>query len=328
MTDCFITQPIHPDGIALLECAGFDIRVASSSDMNCIVREIGAAEIVITRDAGLTGAAMRAAPRLRMIASHGVGINRIDLEQARSQGILITNTPATNTHAVAEYTIGLMLALARRIVDADHAVRAHNWGFRHSAGMIELRGRQLGLVGFGTIARKVAFMAQAGFGMHVSVWSPNTPDDVVAAAGVERASSLSALLSRSDVISLHRPLREDTLNMINETSLGFVKPGALLINTGRGGLVDIPALHKALIDGRIGAAALDVFTTEPPAADDLVRQLPRTILTPHLGGSTQEALRETACLCARQAIAMSRGEMPPHVVLAAGVDPGLEIKKV
>jgi len=321
MADCFITQPIHDDGLALLRAAGCRLRFATAADAGTVAREIGSADVVITRDAGLNAAAMRAAPRLGMVASHGVGVNRIDLDQARAQGLLVTNTPDTNTRAVAEYTIGLMLALARRVLEADRAVRAGNWAFRHEAGPIELRNRTLGLAGFGTIARQVAAIAQAGFAMKVSVWSPHAPDDALAAAGVTRAASLADLLGQSDVISLHRPLREDTANMIDEASLHAIRPGALLINTRRGGLIDIPALHRALRDGRVGAAALDVFTTEPPADDDPVRTQPRTILTPHLGGTTAEALSATASLCARQVIAALRGETPPHVVLAPPGDP-------
>lgn len=315
MVRCFITQPIHADGVALLADAGVNCLFASAADGQTIAREIGEAEIVITRDAGLTAEAMRAAPRLRMVASHGVGVNKIDLAEARLRDLLVTNTPDTNTHAVAEYAIGLMLALARRVVEADRAVRAQDWAFRHMPGMIELRGRTLGLAGFGMIAQKVAGMARAGFGMRVLVWSPNAPEEALAAAGVERAACLTDLLEQSDVISLHRPLREDTANMIDAASLRAIRPGALLINTGRGGLIDIPALREALEDGRVGAAALDVFVTEPPAVDDPVRALPRTILTPHLGGTTQEALSATACLCARQVLAALRGEQPPHVVL-------------
>lgn len=311
---CFITQPVHPDGVARLQAAGIAVRFASSSAMDVVCREIGDADAVITRDAGLNAAAMRSAPALRLIASHGVGIDRVDLAQAGRQGIVVTNTPDTNVRSVAEYTIGLMLALARRIMEADQAVRRGDWGFRHASGMMELRGKRLGLAGFGAIAREVARIAQAGLGMEVAVWSPSAPAERFAGLPLIRTISLQELLSQSDVISLHRPLRDDTANMIDDDALRTIKPGALLINTGRGGLIDTAALRRGLEDGRVGAAALDVFDSEPPDSDGPVMHMPRTILTPHIGGTTQEALSATARLCADQVIAVLDGRIPPHAV--------------
>jgi D-3-phosphoglycerate dehydrogenase len=311
---CFVTQPIHPDGVARLESAGIGVRFASAADMAAVGREIGDAVAVITRDLGIDAAAIRAAPRLRLIASHGIGTNRIDLVQAAHQGVLVTNTPGTNVQSVAEHAIGLMLALSRRVTEADHAVRTGEWEFRHASGLAELRGRRLGLAGFGAIAQAVARIAQAGFGMEVVAWSPRTSAALFEAASVRPSRSLRELLATSDVVSLHRPLRDDTVHMIDDEALAAIKRGALLINTGRGALIDIAALRCALDDGRVAAAALDVFASEPPAADDPVMRLPHTILTPHLGGATQDALRATAVLCAQQVIAALSGATPMHIV--------------
>ncbi|GBQ67115.1 D-3-phosphoglycerate dehydrogenase [Ameyamaea chiangmaiensis NBRC 103196] len=314
MADCFVVQPIHPAGVDLLRAAGHDVRFASSPDMAVVAREIGDARAVITRDAGMDARAIGAARDLGHIASHGVGVNRVDLIAARARQIMVTNTPQTNVRSVAEHTIGLMFALARRTLDADAAVRAGDWGFRYQPGLHELHGKTLGLVGFGTIARAVASMARHGLGMTVLAWSPRTPEAVFEADGVARVPDLPDLLQRSDVVSLHRPLRADTITMIDDAALRVLRPGALLINTGRGGLIDVSALGRALADGRVGAAALDVFTTEPPAPDDPVLSLPRTILTPHIGGTTEEAMRATSCLCARQVIDRLAGRTPDHVV--------------
>ncbi|MBB2203041.1 hydroxyacid dehydrogenase [Gluconacetobacter tumulisoli] len=316
MTGCFIVQPIHPDGVARLEAAGIPVRFASSPAMNVVAREIGSACAVITRDAGMDAHAIAAAGALRIIASHGAGVNRIDFDQARARSVIVTNTPGTNARSVAEYTIGLMLALARRIPEADSAVRDGNWDFRYSPEMVQLHGRCLGLVGFGAIAQQVARIARDGFGMHVAAWSPGAPDALLAQYPVTRASSLHALLAASDVVSLHRPLRPDTQGMIDDAALHAIKPGALLINTGRGALVDNDALRRALEDRRVMAAALDVFTTEPPAQDDPVRTMPRTLLTPHIGGTTEEALSATACQCAEQVIDCLAGRTPAHIVPA------------
>jgi len=316
MAVCFIVQPIHPEGLEMLRAAGHEVRFASSPAMDVVAREIGDAEAVITRDAGMDARAIAAAPALRHIASHGVGTNRVDVAQAHARSIIVTNTPGTNVRSVAEYTVGLMLALARRIPEADAAVRGGDWGFRYQPEMYELHGKTLGLAGFGTIAQQVARIAREGLGMSVLAWSPGAPDSVIEACGAQRAVTLDVLLARSDVVSLHRPLRSDTQHMINDASLGHIRPGALLINTGRGALIDVPALDRALRDRRVGSAALDVFTTEPPAADDLVRAMPRTLLTPHLGGTSEEAMQKTACLCARQVIDLCSGRMPDHIVTA------------
>ncbi|GBQ27379.1 hydroxyacid dehydrogenase [Gluconacetobacter azotocaptans] len=317
MTTCFIVQPVHSDGVACLRDAGITVRFASSADMAVVAAEIGDAVAVITRDAGLDARAMAAASGLRVIAGHGVGTNRIDLPQAKRRGIMVVNTPDTNIRSVAEYTIGLMFAVARRITEADRAVRAGNWGFRYQGHMAELHGKSLGLVGFGQIARLVASMARAALDMEVAVWSPNVPDDIIRMAGVRRADTLHGLLAMSDVVSLHRPLRPDTVNTIDDAALRAIRPGAMLINTGRGGLVDIQALNRALRDGRLGGAALDVFAREPPATDDPVLAMPRVVLSPHIAGATEEAMRATAVLCATQIIDCLNGRTPAHPVTAS-----------
>ncbi|MGS0648405.1 NAD(P)-dependent oxidoreductase [Komagataeibacter melomenusus] len=312
---CFITQPVDDAARQVLCAAGWRVRVASSPTMATVVREIGDATAVITRDLGLDAAAMRAAPGLRIVASHGVGTNRIDLEHARHHGIRVVNTPGTNTRAVAEYTLGLMIAAARRLVEADGAVRQGAWDFRYAGGMRQLSGCVLGLAGFGAIGRMVADMCHKGLGMEVIAWSPNTPDDVFATAGVQRVPTLDRLLRRADIVSLHRPLRPDTERMINAATLALMKPDAIMLNTGRGGLVDDAALAAALKAGKLGAAALDVFAVEPLPADSPLLDAPRLVLSPHLAGTSDEALRATASCCARQILQWQAGEMPRHVVV-------------
>jgi D-3-phosphoglycerate dehydrogenase / 2-oxoglutarate reductase len=314
MTTCFIVQPIHADGIACLRDAGIAVRFASATDMTLVAAEIGDAVAVITRDAGLDARAMAAAPGLRIVAGHGVGTNRIDLPQAERRGIMVVNTPDTNIRSVAEYTIGLMFAVARRITEADRAVRTGDWGFRYQGRMVELHGMSLGLVGFGQIARLVASMARAALDMKVVVWSPSVPDDIIRMAGARRADTLHDLLAMSDVVSVHRPLRPDTVNTIDDAALRAIRPGAMLINTGRGGLVDIQALDRALRDGRVRGAALDVFANEPPAPDDPVMAMPRVVLSPHIAGATEDAMRATAVLCATQIIDGLNGRTPAHPV--------------
>jgi len=314
MTTCFIVQPVHEAGIERLREGGVAARTASAADMATVAREIGDCAAVITRNAGIDAAAMDAARALRVIANHGVGTNKIDLAHAARLGIPTVFTPAANARSVAEQAIALMLAVARRVPAADAAVRSGDWGLRYEPGMVELHGKVLGLVGFGVIARMTAGIAQHGFGMHAVAWSPNTPDAALAEAGVGRATELAVLLEAADVVSLHRPLRPDTRHTIGAAEIARMRPGAILVNTARGELVDGDALAEALEMGRIAGAGLDVFAIEPLPAGDRLLRAPRTVLAPHLGGATDDALRETALQCAEQILDALAGRRPRHLV--------------
>jgi D-3-phosphoglycerate dehydrogenase len=316
MPDCFIVQPIHPAGIERLREGGVTPRIATAHDMATVAREIPGCAAVITRNAGLDAAAMDAAPSLKVIANHGVGTNKIDLKHAASLGIPTIFTPTANARSVAEHAIALTLALARRVIAADEAVRRCDWSLRYDARTVELYGKTLGLVGFGTIGRLTGMIAKNGFGMRLLVFSPSTPDAVVAEAGADRAQTLHALLEASDVVSLHRPLRADTRNMIDAEAMARMKRTAFLVNTARGELVDTVALAEALHTGKIAGAAQDVFKTEPAPADEALLQAPNSVLAPHIGGVTEEAMRETALQCAEQVLDVLAGRRPPHLVEA------------
>ena len=314
MPDCLIIQPIHQAGLDRLREGGVTPRFASAPDMATVAREIPGCVAVITRNAGIDARALDAATALRVIANHGVGTNEIDLVRAAALGIPTVFTPTANARSVAEHAIALMLALARRVPEADAAVRGGRWAWRYGAAMMELQGRTLGLVGFGTIARMTAGIARHGFGMAILVHSPAAPDAALAEAGASRAESLHGLLAASDIVSLHRPLRPDTRHCIDAAALSVMKPTALLVNTARGDLVDAVALAAALRAGRIAGAALDVFGTEPPPPDDPLVNSENTILAPHVAGVTEQAMRETALQCAAQILDVLAGRRPPHLV--------------
>lgn len=316
MPVCLIVQPIHPAGIAMLEAAGIEARRASSTDMAAVAREIAGCAAVITRNAGLSGAAIDAATQLQVIANHGVGTNKIDVARADALAIPIVFTPYANARSVAEHAIMLMLAVGKRLVACDHAVRGGDWDYRYKPGLQELRGKTLGVVGFGTIGRMTAEIAAHGFGMRVLVHSPAADRSSMAAAGAQACDSLDELLAQADVVSLHRPSRPDTRHMINLAALERMKPAAILVNTARADLIDTTALVNALKEGRIAGAGLDVFDQEPPLADAPLHALPNVVLTPHSAGSTDEALRETAEQCASQIIEVLAGRRPSHLVNA------------
>ena len=314
MPTCLIVQPIHEAGVQKLEEAGIATRWASAQDMATVAAEIGEADAVITRDAGLDRAAIDAAGKLAVIANHGIGTNKIDVAHASALDIPIVYTPSANARSVAEHAIGMMLALAKRFKAADAATHAGDWRFKYSGGMSEISGKTLGLVGFGTIAKIVAAMAIGGFGMRVLVHSPMAPDADIEAAGATRAESLEALLAEADFVSLHRPMRPDTRHTLDAAAFAAMKPTAFVINSARGALIDEAALAEALQSGRIAGAGLDVFETEPLPQDSPLLACDNTILAPHVAGSTEDALRETALQCADQIIEVLAGRKPPHLV--------------
>ncbi len=239
---------------------------------------------VILRLGAVTEAAMVADPNLKIIAKHGVGYDTIDVEAASRRGILISIATGANAISVAEHALGLMLATARGIAYLDARIRDGHWDKAQFLGT-ELNGKTLGIVGLGAIGRHLASLATA-LGMNVQVFDPalaETPD------ATHRAQSLEQVLEQCDVVSLHCPLNASTRNMMSTEQFARMKPGAILINTARGGLVDIDALGRALRDGQIGGAGLDTFPVEPVDLPDSLRTLPNLVVSPHVGASTFEA---------------------------------------
>jgi lactate dehydrogenase-like 2-hydroxyacid dehydrogenase len=226
--------------------------------------------------------------RVRILANYGVGFDRIDLDAARRNGVVVTNTPGVLTEDTADLAMMLIIAAARRATEGERQLRAGTWeGWRptHLLGT-RVNGATLGIVGFGRIGAAVARRAHRGFGMRVLYVSPRDPDPAsVAAAAAERCDSLEELLRRSDVVSLHAPARADTRGMFDAQRLGLMRPGAILVNTARGDLIDETALVDALRRGAIGAAGLDVFEREPFVSEQLL-SLDNVVLLPHLGSAT------------------------------------------
>jgi glyoxylate reductase len=240
-----------------------------------------------------------AAPGLRVIANYAVGTDNVDLEAAAARGIPVGVTPDVLTEATADLAFALLLAAARRIVEGQAAVRDGRWRTWEPQGWLglELAGATLAIVGPGRIGEAVARRA-AGFGMEV--------------LRVGRGDDLHAALARADVVSLHAPLTAATRGLIGEAALAAMKPGAILVNTGRGGLVDQDALRRALEDGRLAAAALDVTDPEPLPADDPLLAAPNLLVVPHIGSATTRARGRMADLAVDNLLAGLAGEPLPH----------------
>ena len=298
-TECLIVQPIAETGLARLRAAGIAVHVAERPDLEILRPRLATARAVITRNAGFPAAWMEAAPHLQVIGSHGTGLDAIDLPSARARGIVVVNTPGANAQSVAELTFALMLACATRLVEADRAVRTDAFSWRLGARTVELSGRRLGLLGFGAIARRVARIGLA-FGMEVFALSRHAGPAELAASGVAAAPDLPALLAGSDVMSLHAVPSGPP--PIDAAALARMKPGAILINTARGALVDEAALAAALTEGRLAAAGLDVFAPEPPRPGNPLFAAPNLVLSPHIGGAAREAMDRTASAVAEAVI--------------------------
>ncbi|HKE02651.1 MAG TPA: NAD(P)-dependent oxidoreductase, partial [Blastocatellia bacterium] len=252
-----------------------------------LVRRIGAADIVVSLRAytRFSESALTACPSVQMISIWGTGTDNVDLAACGRRGITVAHTPGVNAHAVAEHTLALMLAVTRRIPSLDRDVRSGQWPL---GLLVQLEGKTLGIVGLGAIGRRVAALA-APFGVRLLAATWGLDAGRAAAAGA-RHVPIETLLQESDIVSLHLRLSTETEAVINRERLAMLKPGAFLVNTARGRLVDRETLADALRDGRLDGAALDVFHEEPIAASDPLLTLPNVILTPHNAGMTQEVI--------------------------------------
>lgn len=231
---------------------------------------------------------LAAARKLQAIGCFCIGVNQVDLEAATRNGVVVFNAPYSNTRSVAELVIGVAIMLIRRIPDKNKAAHEGIW-MKEAKGSYELRGKTLGIIGYGNIGSQVSVLAEA-LGMKVIFYDVETK---LPLGNAEDAKSLKDLLGRSDVVSLHVPETSDTKNLINKNNLKNFRKGAILINYARGEVVELPALRKAILEGQIGGAAVDVFPIEPEKNGDRfqtpLQDCPNVILTPHIGGSTEEA---------------------------------------
>ena len=260
--------------------------------------------LIVRSRTRVTGELLAASPRLKVVGRAGVGVDNIDLAAAAERGVIVVNTPQATALAVAEHTLGLLLALARAIPRADATMKAGQWIKKELEG-VELSGKMLGIVGMGNIGAAVAQRA-AALGMAVIGYDPLLSTQAVRQRGAEPVA-LDELYVRADFISLHLPLTAETAGLLGERAFERMKPGVRLVCTARGGLIDEEALLAALEAGRVAGAALDVFAQEPPGATPLVRH-PQVIATPHVAAQTAEAQRRAAVDIAGEVLAALRGE--------------------
>ena len=322
MARILVAEPIAQAGVDIL-AAAHDAVVSAGQPREALLSQLsegGGWDALVVRsqtrvDTELLSAA---APRLSVVGVASVGTDRIDLQAATRAGVMVVNAPTGNTIAAAEHTIALMLALVRRIPPADASLRAGEWERGRFTGA-ELRHKTLGIIGLGKIGKAVARRA-AGFEMRVIAHDPYLTEEQAAEHGA-RLVGLPELLLRADVITVHTPLTAHTRGLIGQAQIEAMKPGAVVLNVARGGIVDESALASALADGRLAGAAVDVFAAEPMAPDNPLRAAPNTVLTPHLGASTSEAQDRVAVEMAEQVLEALAGVTPTYAVNAPSVAP-------
>jgi D-3-phosphoglycerate dehydrogenase len=312
MTKVLITDPIAQDGIDLLS-REVDVEVKlrpSPEELLELIRESDA--LVVRSETKVTNAVIEAGERLKVIGRAGVGVDNIDIETATQRGVVVVNAPTGNTISAAEHTIALMLALPRQLPEAHASLRAGRWERQRFVG-VEVRGKTLGLFGLGQVGSEVARRAR-GLEMRVIAHDPYVSQERAQGLGVELVSQ-DDLLQQADYISFHVGLTPATRDLLDEEQLRKVKPGVRIINTARGELIDEGALIRAIDDGRVAGAAIDVFREEPPVESPLLTH-DRIIVTPHLGASTAEAQERVAVDVAEQVLAVLRGEPALYAINA------------
>lgn len=284
-----VCDNVSPKGVAIFEQhPEFQVTLlekkCTEEEFMALVGEVHA--IVVRSQTKITRAVMEAAPNLKVVGRAGVGVDNVDVDAATSRGIVVMNTPGGNTISTAELTFSMLLALSRNIPQAHMSMTRGEWNRKGFAG-VEVYGKTLGIIGLGRIGSEVAKRAQV-FGMNVLAYDPYLSPERARALQVE-LKDLDQIYAAADYITVHMPRTDETAGMINTAAFAKMKPGVRILNCARGGIVSEKDLQAAIESGKVAGAALDVYETEPPAANLPLRQLPQVIMTPHLGASTKEA---------------------------------------
>ena len=317
-----VTEKLSEAGLELLR-KDFQVDERVELAREGLAAEIAPYDALIVRSqTQVTAEIVEAGQNLKVIARAGIGLDNVDVEAATRRGVMVVNAPQSNIVSAAEHTIALLLAQARNIPLANASLKAGAWERSKFQG-VELQGKTLGVVGIGRVGGLVATRA-AAFGMRVIAFDPYVPKERAKEMGVELMPTLEALLVQADFITIHLPRTPDTEGLIGERELSLVKEGARLVNTARGGIVDEAALAKALEDGRLAGASLDVFTAEPTTESPLFG-LDQVVVTPHLGASTTEAQDKAGTTVAEMVRLALNGEFVPYAV---NVSAGAEVSEV
>ena len=313
MPHLLIAGKLHPSGLALLErLDGFTYDLVVEVSEESYAPMIGKADALVIRTQPLSSATVDKAPRLKLVSRHGVGYDAVDVAALNRRRIPLCVTGDVNSQSVAEHAMMLILASAKRLICADHAVREGSWGWRNALEAGEIAGKNLLIIGFGRSGRHLARMAEC-FGMKTRAFDPflfnmGWPD-----GSVTPVASLADGLAWADVISVHVP--KSGRPILGAEEFAQVKPGVIIVNTARGGIVDETALAAALTAGRVAAAGLDVFDDEPPATNHPLLAFDQVLLTPHIAGLTRAAAERMAVSCVQNVLDFFAGHLAPALIV-------------
>ncbi|MFC0386362.1 hydroxyacid dehydrogenase [Muricoccus vinaceus] len=315
MPHVVVVDPIHPGGIQrLLDAPGITLDHPGAATGGDLAARLRDAEAAIVRGTAVNAAFLAMAPRLRMVCRHGVGYDLVDVPAMTRRGVVVMITPEANAASVAEHALMLMLAVARRVLPVDAGVRRGEWRVRGQSETFELGGRRVLVLGFGRIGTRVARLC-AAFGMRVAVHDPFIPAGTIRGAGFEAVKDRDAGLAAADVVTLHLPAGEATRGMVDAAFLAAMKPGAVLINTARGTLLDEAALEAALRSAHLSGAGLDVLRVEPMVTPPPLLALDNVVVTPHVAASTAEGLQRMAWDAAGNVLDFLAGRPDPDAVV-------------
>ena len=316
MPHILVAGKLHTAGIERLKTAkDMTFTLVEEVSLESYLPHVAGADAVVLRTQPMTAEVITAAPKLQVVSRHGVGYDAVDVQALNARGIPLAIVGDVNSRAVAEHTLMLMLAVARKVAQHDAAIRRGDWNVRNRFDTVELDGKSLLLAGFGRIGRRVAELARA-FGMTVTAYDPFVKPEMMAKHGVRPAADLVKALGEADYVSLHMP-GSATGAVIFEEELKAMKPGAILINAARGGLVDETLLDRALRDGKLAGAGLDVLTSEPPAMDHPLLTNERVVLSPHSAGLTAECAARMAVASVQNVLDHFAGRLDPALVVNA-----------
>ena len=316
MPHVLVAGRIHDAGLALLrDESSYTFELVEDTSPDSYARAVNRADAVLLRTQPMTAEVIDRATRLKIVSRHGVGYDAVNVAALSARGIPLTIVGDVNSSSVAEHTIMLVLAIAKRTLAYDTATRTSGWQHRNSFDAIELHGRTLLVIGFGRIGRAVARIAN-GLGMRVLAYDPYVSADVIQSAGAAKAIDIGSALEVADVVTLHIPL-SDGKAVIGATELARMKSSAILINTARGGLIDEEALAAALAAGRLAGAGVDVFASEPPLSTHPLLTSSQTVLSPHSAGLTRECAARMSVAAVQNILDFFAGRLDPSMVVNA-----------
>lgn len=302
---------IEPEREVISEIGG-ELIVSESGSESELLKIAPMVDAILTCWKPVQGNVINSAKNCQIISRYGIGVDNINVETATEQGIIVTNVPTYCVDEVSDHTIGLILSCVRKISRYNRSVRSGKWDSTIGEKMHRLRGKTLGVIGYGNIAKLVIQKAKA-FGLEVIIYSPSTTKEVIESNGLVQVS-FETLLSESDIITIHAPLTHETHHMFKYQEFTQMKNTAYLINTARGGIIDSGALEKALKTGEIAGAGIDVLEAEPPYIDEPLLYMNNVVITPHTAFISEESIHELQVTAAKCVVKVLSGQLPETVI--------------